>query len=183
MRPGIRPLRPDDAGRLQAFVRALSPQARYLRFHTGLNELSPALLAAMTRLDARRQRAHVAVALGDGGEIIVGDARYGAAQDDPASAEIGIVVAEAWRRIGVGSALLHALLDDARAAGIATVYGEVLAENLATLSFARNAGFSLRPDTDDRRLMRIEAALPLRSMETARDAGRPVQDQRPPIQM
>ena len=52
----IRRLRPDDADRLQAFVRRLSPKARYLRFHTGLNELPPSLLQMRTQFVVPVQR-------------------------------------------------------------------------------------------------------------------------------
>lgn len=56
----LRQIRPDDAGALQGFVRALSPASRRLRFHAALNELSEATLKASTSVD---QREHVAFVL------------------------------------------------------------------------------------------------------------------------
>jgi GNAT superfamily N-acetyltransferase len=168
----IRRLTPEDAGLLQDFVRRLAPDSRYRRFHTGFAELPPGLLRAMTRLDPARGRAFVAVMLGDGGETIVGEARYGVSPDDPAAAEIGLVVAEAWRRRGLATALLERLMAEARAAGIATFYGEVLAGNAPTLAFAVKHGFAARPDLEDRRLVRIERAIAERAGASALASGR-----------
>src|SRR4029434_49641 len=56
----LREIRPDDAAALHAFVRALSPVSRRLRFHVALNELTESGLTALTRVD---QRAHVAFVL------------------------------------------------------------------------------------------------------------------------
>ena len=72
----LRQIRADDAAALQAFVRALSPASRRLRFHMALNELTESALQALTRVD---QHAHVAFVLTTterGAERIVGEARY-----------------------------------------------------------------------------------------------------------
>ena len=56
----IRPIEPDDAEIEQAFVRALSPRARYFRFFGPLKELSPAALTRFTHNDYPARMALIA---------------------------------------------------------------------------------------------------------------------------
>jgi acetyltransferase len=49
----LRPIRPRDAGILQAYVRGLSPDSRYHRFFGALNELPPAELGRVIHLDRK----------------------------------------------------------------------------------------------------------------------------------
>src|SRR5512144_1251279 len=131
----LREIRPDDAAALQAFVRALSPMSRRLRFHAALNELTESGLQALTRVD---QRAHVAFVLTTcerGTERIVGEARY-AVSCDKETAEFAIAVAEGFRGLGLAERLMAALRRAARAAGLRWLFGEVLADNARMLAFA-----------------------------------------------
>ena len=101
----LRQIRPDDAAALQDFVRALSPVSRRLRFHVALNELTEAMLQALTHVD---QRAHVAFVLTyheRGAERIVGEARYVVSRDEE-TAEFGIAVADAFRGRGLAERLM-----------------------------------------------------------------------------
>jgi acetyltransferase len=137
----LREIQPDDAAALQAFVRALSPVSRRLRFHAALNELTESALQALTHVD---QRAHVAFVLTTterGAERIVGEARY-VVSCDKETAEFGIAVAEGFRGLGLAERLMAALLRAARAAGLRWLIGEVLADNARMLAFARHCGFA-----------------------------------------
>jgi acetyltransferase len=137
----LREIRPDDAAALQAFVRALSPVSRRLRFHAALNELTESALQALTRVD---QRAHVAVVLTTterGTERIVGEARY-VVSCDKETAEFAIAVADGFRGLGLAERLVAALLRAARAAGLRWLIGEVLADNARMLAFTRRCGFA-----------------------------------------
>ncbi len=49
----IRPIRPEDAGIEQEFVRKLSDESRYFRFRDAARELSPRMLAQLTRVRNR----------------------------------------------------------------------------------------------------------------------------------
>src|SRR5512144_3198220 len=136
----LREVRPDDAAALQAFVRALSPVSRRLRFHAALNELNESALQALTRVD---QRAHVAFVLTTterGAERIVGEARY-VVSCDKETAEFAIAVADEFRGLGLAQRLIAALVNAARAAGLRWLVGEVLAGNARMLAFARSCGF------------------------------------------
>jgi acetyltransferase len=57
----IRPIRPDDADMLQAFMRALSEESRYFRFASTMPELPARMLARYTLIDYDREMALVAV--------------------------------------------------------------------------------------------------------------------------
>ena len=137
----LRQIRPDDAPALQAFVRALSPASRRLRFHMALNELTESGLRALTRVDQRVHVAFVLTTTERGTERIVGEARY-VVSCDKETAEFAIAVDDEFRGIGVAQRLMGALVSAARAAGLRWLVGEVLAGNARMLAFARSCGFS-----------------------------------------
>jgi acetyltransferase len=137
----LRQIRPDDAPALQAFVRALSPASRRLRFHAALNELTDSGLRALTRVDQRVHVAFVLTTTERETERIVGEARYVVASDKD-TAEFAIAVADDFCGLGLAQRLMAALVDAARAAGLRWLVGEVLAGNARMLAFARSCGFA-----------------------------------------
>ncbi|MFI5306013.1 MAG: GNAT family N-acetyltransferase [Polyangiales bacterium] len=154
----LRPIRPEDAQIEQSFVRELSSESRYFRFHQGLVELTPRMLARFTQIDYDREMAFVAVSTRDGGEHEIGVARY-VSNPDGESCEFALVVADAWQHKGLGSSLMAALIDVARAKGLSRMEGEVLTENTKMLGLMRELGFSVRPDPHDATLRVVELAL------------------------
>lgn len=168
----LRQIRHDDAGALQGFVRALSPASRRLRFHAALNELSEAMLEALTCVDQRRHVAFVLTVTERGTERIVGEARY-AVGGDRESAEFGIAVADAFQGLGLAERLMAALIDAARASGLRWLVGEVLVGNSRMLAFARRCGFVMSTRGVGQGTVRVERSvdrpLPLaRSVEQSR---------------
>lgn len=144
----VRPIRPEDAQIEQAFVRGLSPEAKYFRFMHALQELTPAMLARFTQIDYDREMAFVAVEQVNGVETEVGVARY-TARPDRESCEFAIVVADAWRGLGLGTRLMDALMECARSRGLRVMEGEVLADNAAMLRLVARLGFSERVHDED----------------------------------
>jgi acetyltransferase len=57
----VRPVHPDDASMLQNFVRDLSPESRYFRFVSSMQELPATMLSRFTLIDYDREMALVAV--------------------------------------------------------------------------------------------------------------------------
>jgi len=154
----VRPIRPQDAAREQDFVRHLSPDSRYCRFMSQLRELSPGKLKYFTEIDYRRHMAFVATVLRDGKEVEVGVARYaGGAQGD--ACEFAIAVEDAMQGTGLAGLLMLSLMDAARAQGFKTMEGCVLANNHRMLKFARQLGFSVHRDADDRDTLHVVRAL------------------------
>ncbi|HYA38208.1 MAG TPA: bifunctional acetate--CoA ligase family protein/GNAT family N-acetyltransferase [Candidatus Methylomirabilis sp.] len=140
----LRPIRPEDAEIEDAFVRNLSPQSKYFRFMQMLRELTPEMLVRLTQIDYDRELALIAVVQQEGREVEIAVTRYGM-NPDGTSAEFAIVVADAWQGKGIGTRLLGMLMEAARAKGLKSLEGEVLAENAAMLSLVRRLGFSAQP--------------------------------------
>jgi drug/metabolite transporter (DMT)-like permease/RimJ/RimL family protein N-acetyltransferase len=140
----IRPIGPTDLDALRRFFLALSPATRRLRFHASMKEVPAPLLRAFTEPD---QRQHVG---------LIAEAHAGASEQDPQlvaearfvrnpgsdGAEFALVVAEGWRRIGLGSSLMRTLLDHAGLNGVQRLCGDALADNEATRRFLRSLGAS-----------------------------------------
>ena len=126
----IRPARPTDLAALGEFFAGLSPRTRYLRFFAAVTPTG-----SMLRRLAGGAGADVLVAT-DGG-VIIGHAmavdRAGPGRG--CTADVGVVVADAWQGRGIGSALLRALIGRARARGVAWLtmdveYGNTLVRDL-----------------------------------------------------
>ena len=143
----IRPILPSDYKALKAFFAALSQATRRLRFHIPIDELPEPLLREFTVND----RTHVAFVaeLHDGGDgaadapaQLVAEARY-IRSADPESAEFALVVADNWRRIGLGTTLTRILALSARFAGVRRLWGDVLEDNKAMRALAHSLGARL----------------------------------------
>src|ERR1700741_743588 len=103
----VRAIRPDDEARLMALCRRLSPQTVYQRFFS-VRRLLPEEAHAFANVDYR-QRMAVVAEVDDGQELeLVGVARYGPSAEG--TADIGLVVADAWQGLGLGSVLLEEIL-------------------------------------------------------------------------
>ena len=144
----LRPIRPEDAGIEQDFVRGLSPEAKYFRFMDTLRELSRDELIRLTQLDYARDLAFIATVKQDGQETEIGVARY-FADPDGAGGEIGLAVADAWQHLGIGTKLMGCVIDAARERGFRGLHGEVLAGNAKMLRLMRKLGFSLQKKADE----------------------------------
>ena len=110
----IRPIRPEDAEIEREFVTSLSPAAKYMRFMSTLNELTPAMVAHFTQIDYDREMALIAVVPEGAGERQIGVCRYAVDADD-LSCEFALVIAEPWQRRGLGRHLMERLIEVARA--------------------------------------------------------------------
>jgi hypothetical protein len=130
----MRPIRPDDKALLQAGVAALSPESAYGRFLTGKSSLTTAELRYLTEIDGID---HIAlVVLDDNGDLIaVG--RIVRDQGRPDTAELAVVVCDAWQRRGLGRMLTRELT---LRSGVDRVSGTMLATNRAALALMRGIG-------------------------------------------
>ncbi|MBX3635480.1 MAG: GNAT family N-acetyltransferase [Rubrivivax sp.] len=149
----VRPLHPDDAEMLQAFVRGLSQESRWFRFASSLPELPARMLARFTLIDYDREMALVALvrertADGSEQERVVGVSRY-VTNPDGTSCEFSLVVADDFKGRGLGSRLMLAIMDAARAKGLAEIMGLILADNTAMLRLMAGLGFAVAPYPED----------------------------------
>jgi len=126
----VRAIRPGDEPRLLALCRRLSSRTLYQRFFS-LRRLRPEEAHAFANVDYHRQMAVVAE-VDDGQEPeLVGVARYG--PSDEGTADIGLVVADAWQGLGLGSLLLEEILHAGEQRGIHEFSADVLTDNRRAL--------------------------------------------------
>jgi acetyltransferase len=144
----IRPIRPEDAGIEQAFVRELSDASRYLRFMASLKELSREMLVRFTQIDYDREMALIALTERGGRTVQLGVARYTIALDGE-GCEFAIVVADEVQGTGLGSHLLGVLMEAARDRGLREMIGETMSTNDPMRSLAERMGFRVRTSKDD----------------------------------
>ena len=153
----VRPVHPDDASMLQEFVRSLSPESRYFRFVSSMQELPATMLARFTLIDYDREMALVAVdrekrvgADGEATEVmrIVGVSRY-ITNPDRTSCEFSLVVADDFSGKGLGSRLMLSIMEFAREKGLTEIEGLVLAKNPTMLKLMKALGFTVKPFPED----------------------------------
>jgi GNAT superfamily N-acetyltransferase len=163
----IRPVGPADLAALSDFFAGLSVESRYLRFFapvTPTHDLLRLLSGGPANVDAI-----VAVAAG----VIVGHAMAADRPDpknpknpkapadpgDPCGtwvADVGVVVADAWQRRGVGAVLMRALVARAQARGVTSLAMDVLPGNRQVLGMIighwQDAAIDHAPDSLDIRI-------------------------------
>ena len=150
----LRPIRAEDAPLVREFLNELSGESRYMRFQKWVHAPSDKLVHFLTDVDYDRRMALVCAARRGDREEIVGEARY-VMNADGKTCELGIVIADAWRKSGIAGLLMEALLRGARERGVQSVEGLVLADNTEMLRFVRALGFDTQLVAEDRTTVRI----------------------------
>ena len=153
----IRPIRAEDSGMEQEFVRHLSDDTRYFRFMGSLRELPSKKLKLFTQIDYRRHMAFVATILREGKELEIGTARY-VATEEPGHCEFAIVIDDAWQGSGVAGMLMYSLECAACAQGFKTMEGIALAGNHRMIKFARQLGFRCSHQPGEADIVHMELA-------------------------
>ena len=125
----IRPIGPRDRDRLKEGFESASPESIFLRFLAPQPRLSGSQLDYLTAIDHIRHEALIAIDPETGQSL--GTARYVRDQNHPETAEFAVGVGDRWMRIGLGTALLGALLVRARESGIIRFTGVIHPDNTA----------------------------------------------------
>lgn len=125
----IRPIEPGDRDRLHEGFRSASAKSIFLRFLAPQPRLSASQLDYLTAIDHVRHEALIAVDPETGQSL--GTARYVRSDDDSGTAEFAVGVGDRWMRIGLGTALLNALVLRARDVGIIRFTGLIHPDNAA----------------------------------------------------
>jgi GNAT superfamily N-acetyltransferase len=150
----VRPIRPDDGGRLQDYLRRLSVESRRNRFLGAVSELPPHEIDRLAAMDRPGELALVAFAADDPDTTMIGEAIH-VVEPDSARCEFALSVTDPWQRHGLGTLLLRLIECRARLIGARHLFGDVLRSNTAMKGLARRIGFSLRSPVTDARLVEI----------------------------
>ena len=134
----IRPIRSDDAPALAAAVEQLSEQSRYRRFHSAMPRLDAPMLTYLTDIDHYDHEALVALEPRSGD--IVGVARFIRDTATPDTAELAVVVVDAWHRRGLATVLIRQLARHAGQVGIDHLTAEIQADNAPTHALVHRLG-------------------------------------------
>jgi RimJ/RimL family protein N-acetyltransferase len=144
----VRPIAPDDKGRLAEGMKRLSPQSRYRRFFSNMETLDPALLRYLTEVDYSDHFAWLVVSREEPGEPAVGVGRYIRLRDRPTVAEVAITVRDDYQGRGLGTLLLDLLGLVALEHGIDEFVAIVQPENSPMRALLHSVGIDLAWDAE-----------------------------------
>jgi RimJ/RimL family protein N-acetyltransferase len=124
----MRPIRPEDAPRLQALHGRLSRESIYQRFFGATPRLPTPWARFLADVDYRGRLALVLERGPDADPELIGVGRY-EPTTEPDTAEVAFVIEDRWQGKGLGTVLFTALLTAARDRGIRHFRADVLADN------------------------------------------------------
>ena len=136
----LRSIRPEDERMEEALFYRLSKETIYRRFFSYYAKPNHRVLSRLTNIDYDREIAIVAELSEKGVKKLIGVVRM-IIDVMSNQAEYAIVVADEWQGQGLGYQLTEYILEIAKKRGIATVVGEVLAENSPMIKLLDEFGF------------------------------------------
>ena len=152
----VRPIEPADKQLLLDAFERLGEESRYRRFLHPVKRLTEKELAYFTEVDDHDHEALVAV--GKHGTEPIGVARY-VRLAEPEVAEVAIAVVDHWHGHGVGTLLLHELVERARGEGIRHFQATCLADNAEVIDLLHRLG-TAREDHSEPGLVELTIDLP-----------------------
>ena len=126
-RPGLASLEPSDHELVAGLFGRLSPESVYRRFFSPISR-PDLFIASVLRTDHHDREA---VAATDGGQVVA-VAQY-VRLAGSREADLAIVVADEWQRQGIGTRLVAALAERARAEGITAFAVDIQGDNFGAL--------------------------------------------------
>ena len=148
----IRPIRPEDEPLIVKFHQSLSEESVYFRYFHMMKLQARVAHERLTRIcfiDYDREMALVADYLDPdtGEQEILGVGRlskiYGTNE-----AEFGMLVSDRHQGLGLGTELLHSLIDVGRQEQLSCITAEILPENYTMQHLCRKLGFNLHREMD-----------------------------------
>jgi len=152
----VRPIRPDDEPLIHAMLRHVTSHDLRLRFFGPMKEFSHEFIARLTQLDYARSMAFVALdeATGEIAGVVRlhSDSIY-------ETGEYAILLRSDLKGRGLGWTLMQLIIEYARAEGLKSIWGDVLAENTVMLEMCRSLGFEVKPDPVEHDIYCVRLAL------------------------
>jgi GNAT superfamily N-acetyltransferase len=151
----VRPLKPEDGALYPDFIANVTAEDLRMRLFTPVGEITAEMIERFTHYDPATAMAFIA--LREDGAML-GVARL---HDDPdgQGGEFAVLVRSALKGHGLGWLLMQHVIDYARDKCLATVHGEVLAENLTMLQMCKELGFGIAADPNERGVKRVTLRL------------------------
>lgn len=153
----VRPLTPEDGALYPDFFDNVTAEDTRMRLFMPVAHLTPDMIDRFTHYD--RNTAMAFIALDQDGRML-GVARL---HDDAegTGGEFAVLVRSALKGQGLGWLLMQHIIDYAHGKKLATVHGEVLAENLTMLQMCRELGFGIADDPHEAGIKRVTLKLAL----------------------
>ena len=134
----IRPLRPNEDGPVRELDARLSLRTRYLRFFSPMPSLPESTVRLLSCVDYRRRLSLLAEHESGGGREVVALCSFGAI--DHVSAEVALVVSDAWQGQGVGTLLADRMLQAAEDRGFGRFVVQVMYDNTVMRRLLKRVG-------------------------------------------
>jgi acetyltransferase len=152
----LRPLAVADAALYPDFLADVTPDDLRLRFFAAMREVSPELIDKLIHYDPAHAMAFIAIEENTG--RMLGVVRL---HDDAGSTngEFAILLRSHLKGQGLGWLMMRHMIANAKAKGLKTVRGQVLAENVTMLQMCGELGFHSRDDPDERGVKLVELPL------------------------
>jgi GNAT superfamily N-acetyltransferase len=144
----VRPLRPQDRGLEEEFLRKLSHEARRFRFLGDFKEPSKALIDQLMHVDVTHDMAFAAFAHDNGHLREVGISRYSATADGK-QCECAVTVADDWRNRGLAVLLMRHLIHVARTHNLTRMFSMDDVTNEPMRELAKFLGFKCELHPED----------------------------------
>jgi acetate---CoA ligase (ADP-forming) len=154
----VRPITPDDAGRLLEMWARTSAESRRARF-LGTFDLNESNVHRFTDLDPALQYGIVATRGRGDAERIVGVGRYERDPDQREHAEFAALIQDSEQGRGIGTALVRQVAQAAADAGVRTLTGDILSDNVRMLNLVRELGLEYHSDRDFGGIVRSDLEL------------------------
>ncbi|HYT10069.1 MAG TPA: GNAT family N-acetyltransferase [Mycobacteriales bacterium] len=143
----IRPAGAADRDAVHRFLAGLSLDSAYRRFFTGIGSPAPTLTRRLVEVDHDRRETLLALR---GADVIgLADSARLAPGSEVPTVELGVVVADAWQRRGLGPRLARALLERAVLHGARAVRVHALADNTRVSRMLHRRWPDTRPVRED----------------------------------
>lgn len=146
----LRPILPEDEPKHLAFDNSLSDEDRYKRYFGVRSKMTHEEMAVLTQIDYAREMAFIATTKGPDGEDITLGAVRASIDPDNTEAEFAMAVRSDHQGIGLGKLLLEKLIAYYKANDTQVLTGFTMFENRNMASLAKNLGFTVTFDMDER---------------------------------
>jgi acetyltransferase len=142
----VRRLSQNDERRYREFMDHITKEDLRLRFFCAMSHPNDKLINQLIHPDPHS--ALVLVAIEEATQHVIGVARLHVNVDEN-TAEYAVLVRSALKGRGLGWVLMNRIIKFAKAKGLRSIQGQVLAENEVMLKMCRELGFEIKRDPGD----------------------------------